>query len=129
MTLVHRALFTWLITLIFLILLCLGLETTKAHWNWFIIFTPLWIYDSILLIYIIIKIIRHWRNFTRFKELLILYHGYVFAVLLKVAAQILICLKLEVKDLNISIYVVMIPIWILLSTTIVYVSVSTLAKK
>ncbi|XP_055691605.1 transmembrane protein 60 [Lutzomyia longipalpis] len=120
MTLVHRALFTWFIVLVFLILLCLRLET-RTHWNWFVVFIPLWIFDAILLIYVLIKIVTKWRNLTRLKELLIQYQSYICTVLLKIAIQIMICLKLEYPLLELSIFTVMIPIWILLPATIGYV--------
>uniref|UniRef100_A0A1B0GLZ1 Uncharacterized protein n=1 Tax=Phlebotomus papatasi TaxID=29031 RepID=A0A1B0GLZ1_PHLPP len=120
MTLVHRALFTWFVVLLFLILLCLRLET-RTHWNWFVVFIPLWIFDTILLIYVLIKIVTKWRNLTRLKELLIQYQSYICTVLLKIAIQIMICLKLEYPGLELSIFTVMIPIWILLPATIGYV--------
>lgn len=77
MTLVHRALFTWFIILIFCICLCLRLET-RTQWNYFIVFIPLWIFDSILLIYVVIKIITKWRFLERLQELLVSYQWYVF---------------------------------------------------
>ncbi|XP_055373547.1 transmembrane protein 60 [Condylostylus longicornis] len=127
MTLVHRALFTWFILLVFLILLCLRLEP-KNHWNWFIVFIPLWLFDAILIIYIIIKIITKWRNLTRLKELLVSYQLYIAGVLLKIASQVMICLKLEYTHLNISIFEMMIPIWVLLPSTIIYVFVNLIQK-
>lgn len=126
MTLIHRALFSWLIFLIFLILVCLKLEK-RINWNWALICIPLWIYDGILIIYIIIKIIRKWMHLSRIKELIIGYQWYILAVFLKIAAQIMICLKLEYVELNIRIYFVFLPIWILLPCTIIYVF-STIIK-
>lgn len=126
MTLIHRALFSWLIFLIFLILVCLKLEK-RINWNWALICIPLWIYDAILIIYIIIKIIRKWMHLSRIKELLIGYQWYILAVFLKIAAQIMICLKLEYVELNIRIYFIFLPIWILLPCTIIYVF-STIIK-
>lgn len=120
MTLAHRALFTWFIVLVFLILLCLRLDPS-THWNWFLVFIPLWVFDGILIIYVIIKIIRKWRNLKRLKELLIYYQWYIGGVLLKIASQLMICLTLDYPELKISIFVTMIPIWILLSASIVYV--------
>uniref|UniRef100_A0A1L8D9I0 Putative conserved plasma membrane protein n=1 Tax=Nyssomyia neivai TaxID=330878 RepID=A0A1L8D9I0_9DIPT len=128
MTLVHRALFTWFIVLVFLILLCLRLET-RTHWNWFVVFIPLWIFDAILLIYVLIKIVTKWRNLTRLKELLIQYQSYICTVLLKIAIQIMICLKLEYPGLELSIFTVMIPIWILLPATIGYVFMHMVRSK
>lgn len=128
MTLVHRALFTWFVLLVFLILLCLRLEP-RSHWNWFIVFIPLWVFDTILIIYVMIKIITKWRNLTRLKELLIYYQWYIAGVLLKIAGQVMICLKLEYQYLELSIYVTMIPIWILLVSTIIYVFVILIKSK
>ncbi|XP_037908254.1 transmembrane protein 60 [Hermetia illucens] len=128
MTLVHRALFTWFVLLVFLILLCLRLEP-RSHWNWFIVFIPLWVFDTILIIYVMIKIITKWRNLTRLKELLIYYQWYIAGVLLKIAGQVMICLKLEYQHLELSIYVTMIPIWILLVSTIIYVFVILIKSK
>lgn len=122
MTLVHRALFTWFIVLVFCIFLCLRLSAS-TQWNYFIVFVPMWLFDAILLIYVIIKIVTKWRNLTRLKELLNSYQWYIAAVLLKIAAQIMICLRLEYPRLELSIYVTMIPIWILLPATVCYVFV------
>ncbi|XP_055845276.1 transmembrane protein 60 [Episyrphus balteatus] len=123
MTLAHRALFTWFIILLFLILLCLRLDP-RTHWNWFIVFIPLWLFDAILIIYVIIKIVTKWRNLKRLKELLVSYQWYIAGVLLKIASQVMICLKLEYQQLELSIFTTMIPIWILLPSTTIYVFVS-----
>lgn len=72
MTLVHRALFTWFILVVFSICLCLRLEN-RTQWNYFIVFIPLWIFDAILLIYVVIKIVTKWRFLERLKELIHFY--------------------------------------------------------
>ena len=128
MTLVHRCLFTWFIILVFAIFLCLRLES-RTQWNFFIVFIPLWIFDVILIIYVIIKIVTKWRNLTRLKELLIEYQWYIGTVLLKIAAEIMICLKIEYPQLELSIYVTMIPIWILLPSITVYIFVDLIKQK
>lgn len=61
MPLIHRALFTWFILLIFLVLLVLRLDQ-RIQWNWFIVFIPMWLYDNILLIYIIFNMISYCKN-------------------------------------------------------------------
>ncbi|XP_076178907.1 transmembrane protein 60 [Ptiloglossa arizonensis] len=61
MAVVHRALFTWFILLIFLILLDLRLDQ-RIQWNWFIVFIPMWLYDHILLIYRVFNMISHCKN-------------------------------------------------------------------
>ncbi|KAJ8942770.1 hypothetical protein NQ318_002930 [Aromia moschata] len=118
----HRALFTWFILLIFFILLCLRLEA-RTHWNWFLIFLPMWIYDLILLIDALFNIFirckhENIRNLFKNKNILL-----VAVVLLKIAAQITLCLKLEYAALNLQLYHVLLPFWILLPILIVDVSV------
>lgn len=114
MAILHRALFTWFIFLVFLILLCLRLES-RTHWNWFIVFIPMWVYDSILLIYVLFHMISHCRNgIERFRGTINKHVWYIAAIGLKMAAQIIICIKLEYTKGNLPIYVVMTPIWMLL---------------
>ncbi|XP_030380197.1 transmembrane protein 60 [Scaptodrosophila lebanonensis] len=120
MTLAHRALFTWFILLVFLILLCLRLDP-RTTWNWFVTFIPLWIFDGILVIYVIIKIIRKWRNLKRLRELLLLYKWNISGVLLTISSQLFICLTLEFPQ-AIPIYVTMLPISTLLLLAIIYVA-------
>lgn len=75
MTLVHRALFTWFIILVFCICLCLRLEN-RTQWNYFIVFIPLWIFDAILLIYVVIRIVTKWKFLDRLKQLIRFYQWY-----------------------------------------------------
>lgn len=117
----HRALFTWFILLVFFILLCLRLEA-RTHWNWFLIFLPLWIYDFILLIdalfHIIISCIHHrLKDLLRDKNMLSL-----LIVISLVTGQIMLCLKLEYGLLDLV--HVLIPFWVLLSLLIFGISMS-----
>lgn len=123
----HRALFTWFILLVFSILLCLRLES-RARWNWFLIFVPMWIYDLILLIDALFNIFIFCRrdnggNLFKNKNILL-----VAVVFLKIAGQILVCLKLE-YNLILQIYHVLIPFWLLLSILIVDVSMTLFSNK
>lgn len=61
MTALHRALYTWFNLLIFLILLVLRLDQ-RTQWNWFIVFIPLWLFDLIVSVNIIINIITLFKN-------------------------------------------------------------------
>ncbi|KAI8039437.1 transmembrane protein 60 [Drosophila gunungcola] len=126
MTLAHRALFTWFIVLVFLILLCLRLDP-RTTWNWFVTFTPLWFFDLIIIIYVIIKFIRKWRNLTCLTDLLFLYKWNIAGVLLTISSQVMICLTLEYPQ-QIPIYVTIAPVILLLSTAIFYVG-SRLGKR
>lgn len=110
MAVVHRALFTWFLLLVFLILLVLRLDE-KTSWNWFIVFIPMWIFDSIMLIYVVLKIITHCRNghdnwwLTMNRKLWCL--GGVF---LKITFQASLCAKLEYHK-ELPLYYVFIPLW------------------
>ncbi|KAK5650140.1 hypothetical protein RI129_001169 [Pyrocoelia pectoralis] len=117
----HRALFTWFILLVFFVLLCLRLES-RTYWNWFIIFLPLWVYDVILLIYALFNIVIHCKH-ESFKALVKNKNNlFVLIVILKIMTQIVLCLKLEYVSLNLSLYHVLIPFWLLLPILIVNVS-------
>ena len=127
----HRALFTWFICLMFLILLVLRLDE-RVRWSWFIVFIPLWLYDSILLIYLIFSMVSHCRtshdrfgknklisqNFFRFQRSILRKLWYIFLVVLQLAAQIMLCLKLS-EVVSLSLFYVMIPVWIILSASTV----------
>lgn len=117
----HRALFTWFILLTFLILLSLRLEH-RMHWNWFLIFLPLWVFDTILIIDAFFSIFiwcKHESSRTLFKNKNIILVG---VVLLKVAAQIILCLKLEYNLL--SMYHLIVLLWILLPILILDISLT-----
>ncbi|XP_055620261.1 transmembrane protein 60 [Toxorhynchites rutilus septentrionalis] len=120
---VQRALFTWFILLVFLILLCLRLES-RINWNWFIVFIPLWLYDTILITWVVIEIIQrqHANRLISFRH----YEYYVAGILLKIVSQIAICLKLEYN--TIPLYAMMVPIWCLLAMLIAYMAMNLLPK-
>jgi hypothetical protein len=141
---VQRALFTWYVQnfyflnssdnrfnlffrlthLVFLILLCFKLES-KLNGNWFIIFLPIWIFDSILIIWVIIELIKR-HHLNRFISSLQKYQFYIYGILLKITSQIMLCLKLEYSFPEL--YIVMIPIWLLLVSLIIYIGNNLLPK-
>ncbi|XP_023340510.1 transmembrane protein 60-like [Eurytemora carolleeae] len=109
MAVLHRALFTWFITLIFLILIVLRLDQ-RVRWSWFIVFVPMWLYDCILLVYLIFLMGSHRRTSNDRWQRGAARHIFCFVgLILKVTAEILLCLKLEGSILNL--YYVMIPVW------------------
>lgn len=119
----HRALFTYFLMLVFCVLLTLKLESHK-HWNWFLIFLPLWLYDLILLIDALFNIIIHCKHESLRVIIKNKNNLLVLIVLLKIAAQVVICLKLEYKSLNLDIYHVLLPLWLLLPVLIIDLSVT-----
>ncbi|XP_074649871.1 transmembrane protein 60-like [Tubulanus polymorphus] len=114
MAVLHRALFSWFIALVFIILLALRLDS-KVPWNWFIIFTPLWIFDAIISFYLLFKLISHYRNGYDSTDLSIKRKiWFLIALFLKLTFQVLLCIRQEYFPAKIELYYVMIPIWILL---------------
>nr|ADD38675.1 Transmembrane protein 60 [Lepeophtheirus salmonis] len=121
MAVLHRALCTWFICLIFLILLVLQLDE-RTRWSWFIVFIPMWIYDSILILYLLFNMITHCKNGHDGSLRTMKRKIWCFVcIVLKLTAQIMLCLKLENNDRSIYIplYYVMIPIWIILAISTV----------
>lgn len=115
MAVIHRALFTWFSVLVFLILLVLRLDR-KVEWNWFLIFIPMWLFDSVVIIYITVNMIIHCKNEyrTSHHDLTMTRKGwFMAAVILKLAFQVLLCLKNEYFN-TIPLYYVMIPFWTLM---------------
>ncbi|KAF7990554.1 hypothetical protein HCN44_000359 [Aphidius gifuensis] len=113
MAVIHRALFTWFNLLIFLVLMVLRLDL-RILWNWFIVFMPMWLYDSMLLIYIIFNMISHCKNGHDRINSVRKMGWYMTAVLLKMSTQILICSVLEAPQWNLPSKIVLLPLWILL---------------
>jgi len=108
MAVLHRALFTWFIILIFLILVVLRLEQ-RVRWSWFIVFVPMWLHDCILLIYLIFLMGSH-RRMDRWQRRAVKHVIFVAALILKVSAEILLCLRLEGNGMKL--YYMMLPVWI-----------------
>ena len=113
MAVLHRALFTWFMMLVFFILLVLRLDK-KAMWNWFIIFIPMWIFDLIITIFIIFKMIMHCKNGYDTNDMTM---GrkvwFMFCVMLKLSFQVILCARLQYFN-NVPLYYIMIPFWLLL---------------
>ena len=121
MAIINRALFAWFTYLSFLILLVLRLDKW-TKWSWFIVFIPMWLHDGILLLYSISQLIfrsqPNNRNMTSTRWKI----WNLVRVILKLTAQILLCLKLDYFDLYsptiLPLYYVMIPVWIVLAVTL-----------
>lgn len=114
MAFIHKVTFCWIMVLVFIILLTLKLDGRITDWNWFIIFIPMWILDSVITVYTLINMVMHcknrwWHNVheTSLKRKTWCLGG----ISLKILFQVLLCLRLEyVKHLRL--FYVMIPFWI-----------------
>lgn len=130
MAVYHRALFTWFVVLIFLILLVLRLDD-QIRWSYFIVFIPMWLYDSILFLYLVFHMMTHCKNGhdgTPMRVSMRRKIWYLNGLEMKLAFQIMLCLKLDneakresasyVQDF-IPLYYLMIPLWILVPATVI----------
>lgn len=113
MAFIHRVQFCWFMVLIFIILLTLKLDGRINDWNWFIIFIPMWILDSVVTIYTVIKMVMHcknkwWHNVheTTLKKKIWCLCG----ILLKILFQILLCVRLQYIP-TFRLFYVAIPFW------------------
>lgn len=114
MSVLHRALFTWFTLLVFLILLVLRVDN-RTQWNWFVVFIPVWIFNSILLIYSAFDTVSLCKSRSVHRHVDMYLNMYlVSAIILKMAFEIMLCLKLESPSLNISIAYVLSPLWVIL---------------
>jgi len=116
MAVLHRALLSWFLCLVFLILLVIRLDQ-RTHWNWFIVFIPMWIFDGAVLIYAAFYVVHRCRSSTRNvwpSTVIRKKIEFVAVVGLKLALQIMICLKLEFPQWNLPLYFVLIPLWAIL---------------
>ncbi|KAF0295405.1 Transmembrane protein 60 [Amphibalanus amphitrite] len=114
MAVLHRALVTWFLSLVFLILLVLRLDG-RTQWNWFIVFIPLWLLDSLLLLYSLAVLVSPCRSgVDRWRRL----SGTVCsatAVLLKLCFQICLCLHLQYPSAGLRLHAALAPLLALLT--------------
>jgi len=116
MAVIHRTLVIWFVTLLFTVLAVLRLEN-RADWNWFIIFIPMWLFDSVCVFYGVFSLLNHHRNMYNAAEVSEpVYKKVLFlaCLFMKVTFQILLCLRLQYSAP--ALHYVMIPAWILLLT-------------
>lgn len=122
MALVHRALFTWFILLVFLIFIVLRMDS-RIQWNWFVIFTPFWIYNTFLIMYTVFNIASYCKmNYIFRREMIYLFH-----IIMLVAFQIMAALKLD-AFINISSFYMMAPLWFILTSSAVIVFCTLIGK-
>ena len=114
MAVLHRALVTWFLSLVFLILLVLRLDG-RTQWNWFIVFIPLWLPDSLLLLYALAVLLPPCRSGADRWRRLSATVGSAAAVLLKLAFQTGLCLHLQYPALGVPLHAALAPLLVLLT--------------
>ena len=114
MAVLHRALVTWFLSLVFLILLVLRLDG-RTQWNWFIVFIPLWLLDSILLLYAWVMLLSPCRGGVDRWSQLGATAGSALAVVLKLAFQTCLCLHLQYPAVGLPLHAALAPLLVLLA--------------
>lgn len=116
MATVHRVLSLWCVFLLFLIFLVIRLDR-ETTWFWFIVFIPFFVFDFVLLCYIVVRCIQHLRNgqpygqqsdFSLKRKL-----WFFFLVACKLTFLFVLGAKLE-GLITASYYYVFIPLWVFL---------------
>ncbi|KAM9816326.1 transmembrane protein 60-like [Syngnathus typhle] len=120
MSLVQRVFLSWIFSLIFLIMLVLKLDA-KLHWNWFLIFLPVWTLDTILVLLLMVNLVGRCKANAEQRE------GdpgaarrlwYLAAMGLKVGFCLSLCTRLE-RLTDVWLSVVCVPLWVLLGGALV----------
>ncbi|XP_072180664.1 transmembrane protein 60-like [Diadema setosum] len=114
MALAPKVVLTWFFMLVFFIFLALHLDQ-KTKWNWFLIFIPLWLFDILVLLIQLLRIITHARTgHDRHLEMTMSTKiFFVIGISLKLAFQVLVCVRLELQQ-SLSLFFIFIPLWVIL---------------
>lgn len=115
MSLAQRVLLSWIFALIFLIMLVLKLDS-KINWNWFLIFLPVWTFDTILILMLIVKMLGRCKpefDARDGEQSLKRRLWYLTAMLLKLVFCVILCSRLE-RLVEMWVSVVCVPLWVLL---------------
>lgn len=113
MAVLHRALVTWFLSLVFLILLVLRLDR-RTQWNWFIVFIPMWLLDSVMVLYALVVMVSPCRSGDRWREVTANLAS-VTAVLLKISFQTCLCLHLQYPSAGVPLHAAFVPLLVLLT--------------
>lgn len=113
MSLAQSVVLNWIGVCVFMVLLSLKLES-KGQYLWFVVFVPLFIIRFIDFMWLLVRIVTHARTYTDPQDVTMKRKAwYVVAVFLEVVFEILLCIRLD-EFAKISLYLVMIPLWLLL---------------
>lgn len=126
MAFVHKVQFCWFMVLAFIILLTLKLDGRINSWNWFIVFIPMWLLDSVVIVFTFINMILHCKNrwWLSSIEVPLLRKAWCMCnIVSKLIFEVLLCLRLQYIT-NLGLYIVMIPFWIFNGGCIIEVSLS-----
>ncbi len=117
MAVIHRALCTWFVVQIFLVLLALRLDG-RVRWSWLVVFVPVWLHDAAMLTSLVVKVATGCKNAPEVTTRRAGQYAWCLtACLLKIAFQVMLCIRLE-GLLEVPIYYMMAPLWVFLVVTI-----------
>jgi len=121
MALVGKALFTWVLVLLFMVLVAYRLDKAVS-WSWFLVFIPLWIQDVFTIIHLLIIIFCKESSVWSFN--INRNVCYMFGIFLKTLGQVLICYKLDQEQAEFSAALALMPWWLLLGLIVGDVTVT-----
>ena len=125
MAIIQKSIATWALLSFFCSFIVIKLEG-KSNMNWFLVFMPIWIFNSLLSVFGLIKLFQQSRrnslpinqdNLLIIKKELIV----ISCIFLKSLFEVLLCLKLQYYS-SLSLFLVMTPLWILLTIITVFLS-------
>ncbi|GAV05289.1 hypothetical protein RvY_15444 [Ramazzottius varieornatus] len=123
-----RGSFTWVSLVLLLVFVALRLDG-RIEWNWFYVLFPAWIYESVMLIFILLQAITQCRQRPAERKTIIFARCWdACAVSFLLVFQVLLCLKLQQVE-NIPSYYVMFPLWLLLLQINAYLVLSVYAHE
>lgn len=115
MAVVHRALMTWFLVILFVIMINFKMDS-RAELNWFVVFAPMFIWDVKLITFLSFNAFRNSRRRNGPTESIIGTFQkkavYLSCVILKLLFQVTLGLKLQYFA-SLHVVFVMIPLWIL----------------
>ncbi|XP_018023853.1 transmembrane protein 60-like [Hyalella azteca] len=101
MAMIHRSLLAWFLVLVFLIFVGLRIDG-RTHWNFFLVFVPMWLYDLFLVAFIVLKSIGDCRyadlgsySIKRIVSMIIFRLYLLTMTLLKTAFCVMLCVNLN----------------------------------
>ncbi|XP_022102768.1 transmembrane protein 60-like [Acanthaster planci] len=100
MALLQRAILAYVCVLAFLILVAVRLDQ-RLEWNWFLVFIPLWLFDFVVLVLLVIKMISHCRfgyDQSDMSLSMINKVWFVGVTVLTLTFQIMLCVRLQARQ-------------------------------
>nr|XP_039249161.1 transmembrane protein 60-like [Styela clava] len=113
MTLAQSLSISWICTCVFMVLISLKLEN-RGQYLWFVVFIPRYIICFIDIVWLIVRIVKHVRNYQNPQDVSMKRKvWYIHVSVLEILFEILVCLRLD-GIASIKLYFAFIPLWILL---------------